>query len=409
MVVAFPGGPLTKPVFHQSRPVGRLFSYGAPGRASTDKERTMTTLDDTPLDTELHTDASYAASHARSATLHELIDDPRARGRENLRVLTGDRPTGPLHIGHLFATLQSRVAIQDKGIETIILVADYQVITDRDSVGDVRAATLGQLADYLASGIDPARSTIFAHSAVPEIGQLTLAFLSLVTDAELRRNPTVKDELAATDGRPLSGLLLTYPVHQAADILGVHGTVVPVGRDQLPHVEQTRAIARRFNSRYAAGEEYFRAPDALLTDLPVVPGLDGRKMSTSRGNGISLGMTADETATRIRKARTDSERRITFAPEGRPEVSSMLRIVGLFTGEAPERVADRIGDGGAAALKRELTTVVNDGLAEHRSRRAELAADPAYLESVLRQGNAHARELVVRTLDDVHDRIGLRY
>ncbi|WP_446664275.1 tryptophan--tRNA ligase [Flexivirga sp. B27] len=364
---------------------------------------------DTTEDAALHADASYAVSHARSQTLHELIDDPQARGRDRLRVLTGDRPTGPLHIGHLFATLKSRVAIQDKGIDTFILVADYQVITDRDSIGDVRAATLGQLADYLASGIDPERSTIFAHSAVPEVGQLTLSFLSLVSDAELRRNPTVKDELAATDGRPLSGLLLTYPVHQAADILSVHGTVVPVGRDQLPHVEQTRAIARRFNQRYAAGEQYFRAPDALLTELPVVPGLDGKKMSTSRGNGISLGMTADETAARIRKARTDSERRITFEPDRRPEVASMLRIVGLFTGEAPEAVAARIGDGGAAVLKRELTAAVNDGLAPHRERRAALAADPAYLESVLREGNARAREVATRTLDDVHDRLGLHY
>lgn len=369
----------------------------------------MTVIDEPSQDTELHTDASYAASYARSRTLHEVIDDPQSRGRDRLRVLTGDRPTGPLHIGHLFATLKSRVAIQDKGIETFILVADYQVITDRDSVGEVRAATLGQLADYLAAGIDPARSTIFAHSAVPEIGQLTLVFLSLVTDAELRRNPTVKDELAATDGRPLSGLLLTYPVHQAADILSVHGTVVPVGRDQLPHVEQTRAIARRFNARYAGGEEYFRAPDALLTELPVVPGLDGRKMSTSRGNGISLGMTADGTAARIRKARTDSERRITFEPDRRPEVASMLRITGLFTGESPQAVAERVGDGGAAALKRELTTAVNDGLAPRRARRAELAADPAYLESVLREGNTRARQLAARTLEDVHERLGLRY
>lgn len=358
---------------------------------------------------DIHDDASYAAAVARSETIRELIDDPRARGREHLRVLTGDRPTGPLHIGHLFATLRSRVAIQDKGIETLILVADYQVITDRDRTGDIHAATLGQLADYLAAGIDPERSTIFAHSAVPAIGQLMLPFLSLVTDAELRRNPTVKDELAATDGRPLSGLLLTYPVHQAADILSVHGTVVPVGRDQLPHVEQARAIARRFNARFADGEEYFRAPDALLTDVPVLPGLDGRKMSTSRGNGIALGMTADETATRIRKARTDSERRITFEPERRPEVSSMLRTAGLFTGEAPEMIAERIGDRGAAALKRELTTAVNEGLAGHRKRRAEFATDPAYLETVLRQGNTRAAAIADRTLADVHERLGMKH
>jgi len=365
----------------------------------------MTTLQ--TVDT--HDDASYAASVARSDTIHELIQDPGARGRENLRVLTGDRPTGPLHIGHLFATLQSRVAMQDNGIDTFILVADYQVITDRDRPGDLRSATLGQLADYLAAGIDPERSTIFAHSAVPAIGQLMLPFLSLVTDGELRRNPTVKDELAATDGRPLSGLLLTYPVHQAADILSVHGTVVPVGRDQLPHVEQTRAIARRFNQRYAGGEEYFRAPDALLTDVPVLPGLDGRKMSTSRGNGIALAMSADETATRIRKARTDSERFITYDPDRRPEISSMLRTAGLFTGEPPEAIADRIGDGGAARLKEVLTAAVNDGLAAHRKRRAELIAEPAYLEDVLHQGNGRAAELADRTLADVQQRLGMHY
>ncbi|WP_265444502.1 tryptophan--tRNA ligase [Flexivirga meconopsidis] len=323
------------------------------------------------------------------------------------RILTGDRPTGPLHIGHLFATLRSRVAFQDNGIDTMILIADLQVITDRDAIGDVRSAALGQVADYLATGIDPTRSTIFAHSAVPAIGQLTLPFLSLVSDAELRRNPTVKDELAATDGRPLSGLLLTYPVHQAADILAVHGNVVPVGRDQLPHLEQARVIARRFNARY--GADYFTEPEALLTRAPVVPGLDGRKMSTSRGNGLELGMTADATAARIRKARTDSQRRITFDPDRRPEVSSMLRITALFTGETPEQVAERIGDGGAAALKRELTTAVNDGLAEHRRRRAEFAADPAYLRDVVRAGNARAAALADRTLADVFELMGMSY
>lgn len=368
----------------------------------------MTVLD-TIESLDAHDDASYSASLARSETVRAMIDDPSAPGRETLRVLTGDRPTGPLHIGHLFATLKSRVSFQDKGIATYIVIADYQVITDRDSAGDLRAATYGQVADYLAAGIDPTRSTIFVHSAVAAIGQLMLPFLSLVTDGELRRNPTVKDELAATDGRPLSALLLTYPVHQAADILSVGGTVVPVGRDQLPHLEQTRAIARRFNNRYSPESGYFRLPDALLTDVPVLAGLDGTKMSTSRGNGIALGMTADETADRIRKARTDSERRITFEPDRRPEVSSMLRTTALFTGETPEHLADRIGDGGAAALKRELTTAVNDGLAEHRCKRSELVADPAYLRDVLQAGNERANEVANRTLDQVRDLMGMRY
>src|SRR5699024_3612899 len=146
--------------------------------------------------------------------------------------------------------------------------------------------------DYLAAGLDPDRTTIFAHSAVPALNQLLLPFLSLVTEAELHRNPTVKAEQAAS-GRALSGLLLTYPVHQAADILFCKGNLVPVGKDNLPHVELTRAVARRFNERYGMTSP---EPEALVTDAPEIPGLDGRKMSKSYGNAISLSMTEDETA-----------------------------------------------------------------------------------------------------------------
>lgn len=287
-----------------------------------------------------------------------------------------------------------------------MLVADYQVITDRDDVGDIEDHVLGQVADYLATGIDPQRSTIFAHSAVPALNQLMLPFLSLVTEAELHRNPTVKAELAATGDRALSGLLLTYPVHQAADILFCHGTIVPVGRDQLPHIEQTRVIARRFNARYA---EVFTEPDALMTDAAMLPGLDGTKMSTSRGNGIALSMTADETAARIRRARTDAQRRITFDPVGRPEIASMLTMIGLFTDREPGQIADEIGDGGAASLKRLLTDVVNDGLAAHRRRRAALIAEPGHLRSVLQDGNSRANAIADATLRDVREAMGMTY
>ena len=353
-----------------------------------------------------HSDASYVTSVARSNTIRALIDDPHATGREGLRVLTGDRPTGPLHVGHYFATLKSRVNFQDKGIETIIVIADYQVITDRDIADDIEANVLGQIADYLACGIEPARSTIFVHSAVPALNQLILPFLSLVTDGELRRNPTVQIELKDSGDRPLTGLLLTYPVHQAADILFCHGNVVPVGRDQLPHLEQTRVITRRFNARYG---ELFTPPDALLTHVPTLLGLDGRKMSTSRGNGISLGMLADETAARVKRARTDSQRRITYDPAQRPEVSSMLVIAGLFTGESPRELADRIGDGGAVRLKQVLTEAVNDGLGAHRQRRLEVTADPSYLKSILHEGNSRANEIADATLHDVREAMGMIY
>lgn len=346
-------------------------------------------------------DESFEAAFVRSHTLQAVIDGPDAPARRKLRVLTGDRPTGPLHIGHYLASLRNRVVLQDKGIDSFVIIADYQVITDRDAVGDLERIVRECVLDYLAAGIDPTRTTIFTHSAVPALNQLMLPFLSLVTDAELRRNPTVKDELAATGGRPMSGLLLTYPVHQAADILFCHGNVVPIGKDNLPHVEQTRAIARRFNHRYAGGETVFAEPDALLTESPLLLGLDGTKMSKSKGNTITLAMSADETAAAVRKARTDAERTITYEPGRRPEVASLLEIASGFTGRPPAEHAAELGDSGAAGLKRVVTEAVNEGLAEHRSRRAEFAKDVAHLHQVLRDGNERARSVADATLASV--------
>nr|WP_245553684.1 tryptophan--tRNA ligase [Demetria terragena] len=339
----------------------------------------------------------------------EVIDGPPSPARDRLRVLTGDRPTGDLHIGHYLSSLKNRVTLQDKGIESFVLVADYQVITDRDGVGAIQDNVRSVVTDYLAAGMDPTRSTIFTHSAISELNQLMLPFLSLVTDAELRRNPTVKDELAATDGRPLSGLLLTYPVHQAADILFCHANVVPVGLDQLPHLEQTRVIARRFNRRYADGHQVFPEPDALITSLPTVLGLDGAKMSKSRGNTIPLRASADETVALVRKARTDTDRRITFDRERRPEVANLLTVGAAFLGTSPESLASEIGDAGGAELKRRVASAVNDALAEHRRRRLELEADPAYVDQVLRAGNERARVVAVRTLETVRSVMGMTY
>lgn len=170
----------------------------------------------------------------RSAALERQV----LAAPSTFRVLTGDRPTGPLHLGHYLGTLANRVRLQDLGVEVIVLIADYQVMTDRQASRQLPATVRGIVADQLAAGIDPGRSTIFAHSAVPALNELVLPFLSLVSDAELHRNPTVKAETEAT-GRPPTGLMLTYPVHQAADILFCHADLVPVGLDQLPHVEAT--------------------------------------------------------------------------------------------------------------------------------------------------------------------------
>lgn len=337
---------------------------------------------------------SLAAAQQRSAELEAAIRaDP---GR--FRVLTGDRPTGPLHIGHLFGTLLNRVRLQGLGVGVMVLVADYQTITDRDSPDTLPADVLGLVADYLAAGLDPDRCTIFAHSQLPALNQLMLPFLSLVSVAELSRNPTVKDESA--DG-PMSALMFTYPVHQAADILFCHANLVPVGKDQLPHVEGTRVIARRFNERYAPGRPYFPVPDALLSDAPLLLGVDGRKMSKSRHNAIALGASEDETARLIRGARTDSERAITYQPSTRPEVSNLVQIAALCLDQPPAEVAAGIGHGGSAALKRLVTDALNERLRPLRARRRDLAADPGYLRQVLADGNTRARAIADRTLSDV--------
>lgn len=345
-------------------------------------------------------DAATERSREKAASIE---DEP---GRH--RMLTGDRPTGDLHIGHYLSSLRSRVVLQDRGVDSFVLIADYQVITDRESVGQIKDNTLSLLADYLAAGIDPERSTIFAHSAVPQLNQLMLPFLSLVTQAELQRNPTVKDELMVSR-RPLSGLLLTYPVHQAADILFCKADVVPVGKDQLPHVEQTRVVARRFNTRYAAGAEVFPEPTALINDQQLILGVDGQKMSKSRGNVIRLAATDDETAKLIRKARTDSEPTITYEPERRPEVANLLTIASGFTGKTPEALAEDLGSGGGSALKNLVTEAINEGLRAHRHRRKRIAEDRSQLIRILRAGNAKAEAVADKTLDEVRQAMSMDY
>ena len=354
-------------------------------------------------------DASLQRSVVRSAQIAEDLDVHPGR----YRMLTGDRPTGHLHLGHYFGSLRNRVALQDKGVDTWVLIADYQVITDRDTVDSIQERVYSLLTDYLSVGIDPARTTIFAHSQVPALNQLMLPFLSLVTDAELRRNPTVKAEQEATGGRPMTGLMLTYPVHQAADILFCKANVVPVGKDQLPHLEQTRVVARRFDERYGrAGDgsaPVFPAPDALLSEVPNLLGTDGQKMSKSRGNVIELRMTADQTARAIKKAVTDADRRITYDPDGRPEVSNLLLLASLTTGRDPRAVAEEIGDGGSGTLKKLVTEAVNEHLAPVRARREELEADPAELRRVLARGNAHAHEVAEATLAEVREAMQMVY
>mgnify|MGYP003418115238 FL=1 len=351
----------------------------APSPASASKQ--------TDVRSAVENERSFERARQRSADLEALIQQqPMA-----FRVLTGDRPTGRLHLGHYLGTLRNRLRLQQLGVETFIVVADYQVIADRDAPGPLRQRVVDLVTDQLALGLDPVTTTFFAHSQVPELNELVLPFLALVSDAELRRNPTVKAELEATGGRPLSGLLLTYPVHQAADILFCGANLVPVGRDQLPHLEVARTIARRFTERF--GDAGLREPEGLLTQAVNVLGTDGEKMSKSRGNTIELAMSAQETATALRRAVTDSQREIAYEPLTRPAVANLLLIGAMCSGTTPQELAAEIGDGGAGALKARVTDAVNAELAPLRERRAALAADPDYVLDVLRSGTARAREV----------------
>ncbi len=344
---------------------------------------------------------TFEASKRRSDQLREDL----AVHPEKYTMLTGDRPTGRLHLGHYFGTIRERVRLQDMGITTRIVIADYQVITDRDSTEHIQDNVYNMVIDYLACGIDPEKTVIFTHSAAPALNQLMLPFLSLVSEAELLRNPTVKSEQEAS-GHSLTGLLLTYPVHQACDILFCKGNIVPVGKDQLPHIEQTRQIARRFNERYG---RVFPEPEGLLTDAVEIPGLDGRKMSKSYGNAISLSATDAETAKLIKKSQTDSERFITFDREGRPGVSALLTTAALCTGRDETSIAEEIGNDGAGALKRYVTESVNGFLAPIRERRRELEGDMGYIADVLHDGNARANAIAEETLGQVREAMGMVY
>ena len=318
--------------------------------------------------------------------------------------LSGIRATGNLHLGNYFGAVTNFIKMQDQ-YDCLFFIADWHSLTTHPKPQDIQQSANTILSEYLACGIDPEKTMIFTHSAVPEENQLMLPFLSLVSEAELERNPTVKAEQEAS-GHELTGLLLTYPVHQACDILFCKGNVVPVGKDQLPHIEITRTIARRFNERFG---QVFPEPEAVLSDAIEVPGLDGRKMSKSYGNGISLCMSAEETAKLIKKSPTDSDRNITYDPDNRPGVSALLTTAHLATGRPQEEIAAEIGMGGGGALKAYVTESINGYLAPLRERREELLRDMDYVKDVLHEGNRKANAIAEETLAQVREAMGMVY
>lgn len=342
--------------------------------------------------------SSYEISIKRS---DELEKDLKINPHKH-RVLTGDRPTGNLHIGHYFGSLQNRVRLQELGVETYILIADYQVLTDRDVFADISKYVVELTIDYLACGLDPSKNKtfIFPHSHIPELNQLTIPFLSLVSNAELSRNPTIKEEIAASGQNIINAGMYTYPVHQAADILFCKSDVVPVGKDQLPHIEMTRTIAKRFNKKFKSN--VFREPIGLLSEVPVILGLDGtQKMSKSRNNSIMIQATEDETNKLIKSAKTDSERLIEYDPINRPEVANLLRLCSLCLNQSPENIAKEIGNQGAGKLKQITSEALNSHFKEIRIRRKQLEEDKTFVKEILRNGIKQAREVAIETLTEV--------
>jgi tryptophanyl-tRNA synthetase len=347
------------------------------------------------------TNNSFEAAVERSKKIEaDILINPK-----KYRVLTGDRPTGRLHIGHYFGSLQNRVRLSKLGVSTMILIADYQVLTDHEAFQEISQNTKQLVIDYIAAGIDPGENVIiYPHSYVPECNQLMLPFLTLVSNAELSRNPTVKEEIQSSGLKNVNAGMYTYPVHQACDILFCKGNIVPVGKDQLPHLELTRTIARRFNEKFSPQKPVFPEPQALLSKTPSILGLDGsQKMSKSRGNAIMLSATEDETAALIKRAKTDTDRYITYDPQNRPEVANLLMLISLCTKEDPAVIAGKIGNGGGGQLKKMLTEVLNEELRPLREKRKQLEADPAYIHSVLEDGIKRAREIAVATLEEVRN------
>jgi len=327
-------------------------------------------------------------------------------GTRQQRILTGHRPTGPRHIGHLKGTLENWARLQDT-YECFFLIADLHVLTtDFEHPQRVRDNSLGIVLDWLAAGIDPKRSALVLQSAAPAHAQLETLLGMLVTVSRLNRVPTYKEQVKELHLQPSLGLL-GYPVLQAADILVYKADTVPVGEDQLPHIELTREIARRFNQIYG---DTFPEPEGLLSTTPRLPGTDNRTMHTSYGNAIFLRDTPEETTRKVMTMYTDPTRLHSSDP-GHVEGNPVFAYHDAFNPNQAEvqDLKDRYVEGkvGDVEVKRKLATALNDYLAPIRRRREQFAARPDDVIDILRLGTDRARDLTNRTLAETQEKMGL--
>jgi tryptophanyl-tRNA synthetase len=330
------------------------------------------------------------------------------------RILTGSRPTGKLHLGHYVGTYANRVRLQDQ-YECFFLIADLHVLTTKNTKEDITAIPQNiadMILDELSLGIDPERSTIYLQSAVKEVYQINLIFEMLVTVPRLSRLPSIKEMArnAHIEEEQMPFGLLGYPVLQAADILLPHANLVPVGRDNLSHVEITREIARRFNYLYG---DVFPEPDALVPEVGTLPGTDGQgKMSKSANNAIMLTDDAKTVEQKIRGMYTDPNRVRADIP-GKVEGNPVFAYHDAFNPNL-EEVNDlkeryRQGKVGDVEVKRKLAAAVNNFLDPIRERRASYEAQPNLVAEILAEGNARTRTIAQETVARMEDAMGLRY
>jgi len=326
------------------------------------------------------------------------------------RLLTGDRPTGKLHLGHYVGTLANRVRLQ-RLFECFFIVADYHILTTRlTNLDEIEGNIYDQVIDYLSVGIDPQQSIIYLQSLVPEVAELDLLFAMLISVPRLERVPTLKEVVRDLRLESASYGLLGYPVLQAADILMVKADVVPVGRDQMPHIEVTREIARRFNDLYG---EVFPLPEGLVGEVPILVGIDGKaKMSKSLGNAIFLSDDARTVERKVMSMYTDPTR-IHPTDPGHVEGNPVFIYHDAFNPNKAEveelKARYRAGKVGDVEVKRRLARALNEFLEPFRERRRQLEQQPETIREIIMQGSDVARREAQRTLEEAKAAMGLRY
>jgi tryptophanyl-tRNA synthetase len=327
-------------------------------------------------------------------------------------ILTGDRPTGPLHLGHYIGSLRNRVKFQHE-YQQFIMVADAQALTDNmDDPGKVHRNVMEVALDYLAVGIDPTKSTIFIQSQIPELTELTFYYMNLVTVARLERNPTIKQEILMRNfERDIPAGFFTYPVSQAADISAFKATLVPVGEDQIPMIEQTNEIVRRFNR--LVNQDILKECEALVPEIGRLPGIDGKaKMSKSLGNCINLSATAKEITTAVRNVYTDPLH-LRVEDPGHLEGNVAFIYLDAFDTdkEGLQAMKDHYVRGGLgdSKVKQRLEGILQEMLQPIRERRQMYEADRGQVLQILKEGTEKARAIAAKTTDEVKAALGLNY